>query len=180
MSRFRIHKPTIESSDIISKNIINSSNLETSTLKFNKSLQPNVWTFPSSPTSSLTALGLEPGSTAYSGNLDMSGTSSQPQTFPKNDTVYAFGVIPQESYGDINTQIRVTVTPGNIEASNFQYWVGDANNVITQQPTMSDELKARAAKPNAGFIIYIKNSSDTEQSNPNFNYLVTTHKTSWV
>jgi len=178
MSQFKLNNPAIDVNNIISDNL-KIQQLGTSTLSFNLSQEPDVWTFPSDPTgSTLTNLGLQPGSTSYSGNLDMSGTPNQ--VFPVGTTVYAFGVIPKEPYGDINKRIRVTVTPGNVEASNFRYWVGDENNVITVQSTMSEDLKLRAAQPNAGFIIYIQNASSTTQTNPNFNYLVTTHNVNWL
>ena len=177
MSQFKMQNPAVNVSNIFTDNI-DIKHLETSSLSFNLSQQPNVWTFPSNPTgSTLTNLALEAGSTPYSGNLDMSGSPNQ--DFPVGNTVYAFGVIPQESYGDENTKIRVTVTPGNEEAANFRYWVGDNNNVITVENTMPEDLKLRAAQPNAGFIIYIQNASSSIQTNPNFNYLVSTHRISW-
>ena len=79
-------------------------------------------TFPSDPTgSTLTNLGLKPGSTSYSGNLDMSGTPNQ--VFPVGTTVYAFGVIPKY----LSTEELNTLTGDIIVKDSLQQM--DPNNI---------------------------------------------------
>ena len=177
---FRIVQPEDGEEPVIPDDLY-VQGLITKALSSQQVTRPDVWTFPVSGTvldPALTSLGLEPGSTDMVGNLDMSGAPSQ--SFPNGAaTTWHFGVIPQQSYGGADVQMRVFVTPANAEASSLDFWVNDSSNAITVQPTMSDDLKARAEQPNAGFIISIRNSSAAAVPNPNFNYFVTTHPVTW-
>ena len=184
MTNFNIHQSDINTSNIITdqmmaQNILSNSMISQS-IASRQVLMPDVWTFPVTVGGPiLNALGLERGSTELVGNLDMSPQTGS-QTFPSGGgTVWQFGVIPTESYGGVDTQIRVIVTPANVEATRFDYWVSDEQSAITVQPTMSEELQARASQPNAGFIINLQNNSGSPVSNPNFNYFVTTHPLTW-
>ena len=174
---FRIVQPEDGEEPVLPDDLYVQS-LITRSLSSQQETQPDVWTFPVSGTvldPPLQSLAVEPGSTSMVGNLDMSG-----QTFPNGaTTTWHFGVIPQQSYGGTDVQMRVLVTPANVEAALLDVWVSDDANAISVQPTMPDGLKARAEQPNEGFIINIRNSSGAGVPNPNFNYFVATHPLAW-
>ena len=169
-----ITTPLVVSDDLMVNNLISDN------LTARKSFRPDVWAYPPSTTGGsppiLTALGMEAGSTNLTGNLDMSGNS-----FTNNPAfTYNFAVIPENSYGNSDQiQMRVFVTPANVEASLLNYWVSDNPTTITVESNMSPDLQLRASKKNAGFIIHIRNTTNAAIANPNFNYLVTTHPLTW-
>ena len=184
MYSFNIVPPAIETS-FVSADSLSAQYLVTETITSQPVSEPSVWTFnpPGGGQSPRNYLGLEGGSSNLAGNLDMSPKTGE-QHFPSGAGVWNYGIIFSEPPGGENVQMRVVVTPGNVEASNFQWWVSDSSTSISNynptQDTMPAELAEKASKPNSGFILHIQNQSGSSISNPNFNYIVMTHSKSWI